>query len=124
MICEVADDQTALTTNVYAWGLDLSGSLQGAGGVGGLLSQTEITASGASSYFPLADANGNAVTYLDAAGNVQAHYVYDAFGGTVCQTGDMDDNFVFRFSSKYLKRYRVRSSKFYNSIQKPSRPCN
>ena len=52
--------------------------------------------------FPLADANGNAVTYVDDAGNVQAHYVYDAFGGIVSQSGDMDDDFHFRFSSKYL----------------------
>jgi len=52
--------------------------------------------------FPLADANGNAVTYLDGAGNVQAHYIYDAFGGTVSLSGDMDDAFHFRFSSKYL----------------------
>jgi len=70
--------------------------------VGGLLSQTEITASGASSYFPLADANGNAVTYVDNAGNVQAHYIYDAFGGTVSLSGDMADDFAFRFSSKYF----------------------
>jgi len=91
-----------ISTNLYLWGLDLSGSLQGAGGVGGLLSQTIITPTTASSYFPLADANGNAVTYLDDAGNVQAHYVYNAFGGTVSQSGDMDDDFGFRFSSKYL----------------------
>jgi len=52
--------------------------------------------------FPLADANGNAVTYVDNAGNIQAHYVYNAFGGTVSQSGDMDDDFRFRFSSKYL----------------------
>ena len=52
--------------------------------------------------FPLADANGNAVTYVDNAGNVQAHYVYNAFGGTVSHSGDMDDDFSFRFSSKYL----------------------
>jgi len=45
-------------TNSYTWGLDLSGTLQGAGGVGGLLSQTIITPTTASSYFPLADANG------------------------------------------------------------------
>ena len=36
--------------------------------------------------FPLADANGNAVTYLDDAGNVQAHYVYNAFGGSATTT--------------------------------------
>jgi len=52
--------------------------------------------------FPLADANGNGVTYVDAVGNIQAHYTYNAFGGTVSQSGDMDDAFRFRFSSKYL----------------------
>ena len=52
--------------------------------------------------FPLADANGNCVTYVDNAGNVQAHYTYDAFGNTISSTGDMDDDFRFRFSSKYL----------------------
>jgi len=52
--------------------------------------------------FPLADANGNAVSFIDEAGNVQAHYTYDAFGGTVSQDGPMAVNFRFRFSSKYL----------------------
>ena len=46
--------------------------------------------------------SGNCVTFLDNAGNVQAHYVYDAFGGTVSDSGDMADVFRFRFSSKYL----------------------
>ncbi len=86
----------------HEWGLDLPGTLQDAGGVGGLFSQTVIRPTANISYFPLADANGNAVTYSDDAGNVQAHYVYDAFGGTVSSDGDMDDDFRFRFSSKYV----------------------
>ncbi len=52
--------------------------------------------------FPLADANGNCVSFIDDAGNVQAHYVYDAFGGIISSDGDMDVYFRFRFSSKYL----------------------
>jgi len=52
--------------------------------------------------FPLADANGNCVSFIDEAGNVQAHYTYDAFGNTVFQTGAMTADFPFRFSSKYL----------------------
>jgi len=102
LIGEVIDDQTTATTNIYTWGLDLSGSLQGAGGVGGLLSQTIITPTTVKRYFPLADANGNCVSFIDEAGNVQAHYVYDAFGNTVSQTGTMTDVFPFRFSSKYF----------------------
>ncbi len=52
--------------------------------------------------FPLADANGNCVSFINHAGNVQAHYTYDAFGNTVSQTGAMAADFRFRFSSKYL----------------------
>ncbi len=67
------------------------------------LPATTVSApSTASSYFPLADANGNYVSFIDNAGNVQDHYVYDAFGNTVSQTGAMADDFRFRFSSKYL----------------------
>ncbi len=51
---------------------------------------------------PLADANGNCVSFIDEAGNVQSHYTYDAFGNTVSQSGAMADDFPFRFSSKYL----------------------
>jgi RHS repeat-associated protein len=42
------------------------------------------------------------VSFIDEAGNVQAHYTYDAFGNTVSQTGAMADDFPFRFSNKYL----------------------
>jgi len=66
-------------TNLYVWGLDLSGTLQGAGGVGGLLSQTVIKPSSVKRYFPLADAHGNYVSFIDESGNVQAHYTYHAF---------------------------------------------
>jgi len=90
------------TSSLYLWGLDLSGTLQGAGGVGGLLSQTVIKPSSVKRYFPLADANGNCVSFIDEAGNVQVYYTYDAFGNTVSQTGNMADDFRFRFSSKYL----------------------
>jgi len=52
--------------------------------------------------FTIQDANGNAVSFIDEAGNSQAHYTYDAFGNTVSQTGVMAADFRFRFSSKYL----------------------
>ncbi|MDD2600449.1 MAG: hypothetical protein PHO37_14700 [Kiritimatiellae bacterium] len=89
-------------SSFYVWGLDLSGSLQGAGGVGGLLSETKVTNSEINTYYALADANGNITEYLDDSGTVVAHYEYDAFGNTSDSSGDMDDDFIFRFSSKYL----------------------
>ena len=82
----------------YCWGKDLSGTLQGAGGVGGLL---YLKRNGAI-YVPHADANGNIVRYTDTTGNVVAEYTYDAFGSTIAQSGPMADIFRIRFSCKYF----------------------
>ena len=81
----------------YVWGRDLSGSLDGAGGVGGLLA-TEV---GGVWYFPLYDNNGNITDYVSETGEVVASYTYDAFGRTIAQSGSMADVFPFRFSTKY-----------------------
>ncbi len=82
----------------YVWGRDLSGSLQGAGGVGGLLA---VRRNG-SWFFPFYDNNGNVTAYVDAQGVVVAEYAYDVFGNTVSQSGGMADVFAHRFSTKYL----------------------
>ena len=72
------------STNFYVWGLDLSGSLQGAGGVGGLLAVVKNSAT----YIPAWDANGNIMEYVADDGTIAAHREYDPFGGTVVATGD------------------------------------
>ena len=95
-----------LTTD-YQWGKDLSGSIGGAGGVGGLL---YITISNSSTppltnsqlYIPFYDANGNITRYCDEQGNIVASYTYDAFGNTIAQSGTMADIFSHRFSTKYF----------------------
>ena len=89
----------ATSTIHYYWGKDLSGSLQGAGGIGGLL-YLKIDGS---IYIPLCDANGNITKYLDANGNVVASYTYDAFGNLLQQTGDLADIFSFCSSTKYYE---------------------
>lgn len=62
----------------YAWGLDLSGSLGGAGGVGGLLWVTR-TAQG--THFCAYDGNGNVSALVSATdGTVSARYEYGPFG--------------------------------------------
>ena len=81
----------------YVWGRDLSGTLDGAGGVGGLLA-TEVDGTW---YFPLYDNNGNVMDYVSETGEVVASYAYDAFGRTLSATGPMADTFPFRFSTKY-----------------------
>ena len=82
----------------YYWGKDLSGTLQGAGGVGGLL---YLTVDGAV-YVPFYDNNGNITRYLDANGNTVAQYTYDAFGNTISQSGPLAGFFRHRFSTKYF----------------------
>ena len=102
---EIVIDEVAPSTNVtyYTWGLDLSGTLQGAGGVGGLLAVTTADLAQPNSlttYYPSYDANGNITDYVDAAGNIRAHYEYSPFGEITAQSGDLADTFTHRFSTK------------------------
>ena len=91
----VSGGAAAITENV--WGLDLDGTVQGAGGVGGLLAVFR----GGAAYLPAYDANGNVTEYVAAAdGAVPAHYDYSPFGGIVLQTGSLADTFTHRFSTK------------------------
>jgi len=83
----------------YTWGSDLSGTLQGAGGVGGLLSLTTNNQPSTLVYFPTYDGNGNVSEYLASDGAAAAHFEYDAFGRVVLTTGSAS-NFAVRFSTK------------------------
>jgi RHS repeat-associated protein len=94
---ETVDAGGTLSTNFYVWGLDLSQTLQGAGGVGGLLSVVR----GDAPYFAGYDANGNVTDYVSANGTTVAHYEFDPFGNTTAATGSMADTFAHRFSTKY-----------------------
>ncbi len=104
MICEgrASSPSEPVSTNYYTWGLDLSGTLQGAGGIGGLLSVSGGTGATPSEYFPAYDANGNITEYTDTNATTVAHYEYGPFGNTINQTGTLSSNFVFRFSTKYF----------------------
>jgi RHS repeat-associated protein len=92
--------QETTGTNVtrYIWGLDLSGSMQGAGGIGGLLCVIENGVP----YYPATDANGNITDYVDTNGVVVAHREFDPFGNTIIASGPKINDFRFWFSSKYL----------------------
>jgi RHS repeat-associated protein len=103
---ELFTGTTATTAFRYTWGLDLSGSIEGAGGVGGLLA-IERNVAGSSTWdirFPHCDANGNIIALTNSAGNVSARYRYDAFGKTI-QATDVDgsgwvSHNIHGFSSK------------------------
>lgn len=84
----------------YVWGLDWSGSRQGAGGVGGLLMVRDV-ASGAN-YQPAFDGNGNLMALVNrSTGALDAAYEYDAFGNTLRASGSYAATDVFRFSTKF-----------------------
>jgi hypothetical protein len=83
----------------FTWGLDLSGSLQGAGGVGGLLA---ITDASQGSHFCAYDGNGNVSALVKADGSgLTAQYAYGPFGELLRATGPMAKANPFRFSTKY-----------------------
>ena len=88
----------AETETTYVWGLDLPQSVQGAGGIGGLLMQATGTATRLYTY----EANGNVGQLVDGTtGAVVAHYEYDPFGTTLTAGGTAAAANPFRFSTKY-----------------------
>ncbi len=85
----------------YVWGLDLDGTLQGAGGVGGLLAVIRSNSNSNSSlYLPTYDANGNVSEYVATNGEIVAHYDYSPFGETLIEAGNLASTFTHRFSTK------------------------
>ena len=95
----VAEVVNGVIERRYIWGPDLSGSLQGAGGVGGLVA---MLPTGHNWQIAHSDANGNVTMLVDAkTGEVTAEYEYGPFGEVVRSTGDLADENPFRFSTKY-----------------------
>jgi RHS repeat-associated protein len=95
----VAEYQGSALTRTHLWGLDLSGTTQGAGGVGGLL----CTSIGGTKYYPLYDGNGNICQYIDGSGGIAAQYEYSPFGHLLNPpaSGSIPASLNFRFSTKF-----------------------
>ncbi len=73
----------------FLWGNDLSGTQQGAGGVGGLL-EVSYHGSTITNCFPAYDGNGNVMALINAADGTQvANYDYGPFGEVIRSTGPM-----------------------------------
>ena len=90
----------------YTRGNDLSGSLQGAGGIGGFLARTENvklltlgSALNAHAYYH-ADGNGNITAMVNTNGIVVARYNYDPYGNLLGMSGPLAEANTYRFSSK------------------------
>ena len=102
----------------FTWGLDLSGSMQGAGGVGGLLMVSEISNSQITNHFAAYDGNGNVAALVKATdGMVSAQYEYGPFGELLRKTGPMARMNPFRWSTQY-------SDDESDLVMYPTRPYN
>jgi RHS repeat-associated protein len=88
----------------YTRGQDLSGTFQGAGGIGGLLARTDmgqwIEGSAFAHSLYHADGNGNITCLIYPNQSIAAKYLYDAFGATLGEYGSLADANAYRFSSK------------------------
>ena len=98
----VIQERNASNTPLVAYtrGQDLSGTFEGAGGIGGLLERSSGYSGGSwpTHYFYHADGNGN-VTYLATTLlGTAASYRYDPYGNTISATDSIGN--VYRFSSK------------------------
>jgi len=98
LVRDLQSTASSLQTNSSVWGLDLSGSFQGAGGVGGLLSVRLGTNNVCYTY----DANGNVSELINSTGGIDAHYEFSPFGETIVATGPLAKENLFRFSTKYF----------------------
>jgi RHS repeat-associated protein len=77
-------DTNNVPTLTFTRGVDLSGRLQNAGGIGGLLAMTE--SSGTQSYYH-SDGNGNVMALIATNQLLVAKYEYDPFGNPLSISG-------------------------------------
>jgi len=91
----------------FVRGLDLSGSIQGAGGVGGVLAvragtSAQCGAMANTTHFTCYDGNGNVTALVKAdSGELTARYEYGAFAERLRETGPMAKLNPIRFSTQY-----------------------
>ncbi len=86
----------------YYWGLDWSGSLSGAGGVGGLVAFSRRNAGEpfTTLAYPSFDGTGNVMGLYKADGTMLAQYEYSPYGKILREEGDWAAANPFRFQTK------------------------
>lgn len=84
----------------YTWGLDLSGTLDGAGGIGGLLFVTDHGGT-LTNHFVAYDGNGNVAALVRTDSTETARYEYGPFGELIRATGPIARTNPFRWSTKF-----------------------
>jgi len=99
-------DRTATYQAYYTRGTDISGTVNGAGGIGGLLSRTDTQHLGVTNttYYH-SDAGGNVTYIVDGSNAMKAKYLYDPFGNMLGKWGSLADTNLYCFSSKERQPY-------------------
>ncbi len=92
----VAEYEGSTLNKKYLWGEDVSGSMDGAGGIGGLLAVNDTT----ENYYTMYDGNGNIVQYFDETQTSVAKFEYTPFGKLKSETETVSN--PFKFSSEYF----------------------
>lgn len=91
----------------YTRGLDLSGTRQGAGGIGGVLARSEQTSTtpalGTHAYYH-SDRAGNVIALVNEQRLAVARYLYDPFGTAIDASGPLADANTLRYSGKEWHR--------------------
>jgi RHS repeat-associated protein len=97
------DPRPAYVRRSWVWGEDLSGTLDGAGGVGGLLVVTRHArgGQGRESYWAMSDLNGNVTGLVSTTSGRMPVYEYDAFGRLLRENEPEPGLNPVRFGSKY-----------------------
>ena len=97
----IEEIQGGAVTRSYTWGLDLSGTDQGAGGTCGLLMIND----GGQNYFPIFDNVGNLHGLVRSSdGGLVAAYEYNAFGEVIRQSGSYAGSNPLGWNTKYTDR--------------------
>jgi len=88
----------------YTRGTDLSGSMEGAGGIGGLLGRSHGYSAGnwSKHNFYHADGNGNVTYLVNSSQGLAAKCRYGPYGNTISSSGSLASANVHRFSSKEI----------------------
>ena len=109
----VSGEITGVTTRRwFQWGADLSGTLEGAGGIGGLVGIIEEDGAGVvtRTLLPVQDGLGNITAVIDqATGRTVAGYDYGPFGEPLAESGEVDAC-PFRWQTKW---YDAESQHYY-----------
>ncbi|MGC3991663.1 MAG: RHS repeat-associated core domain-containing protein [Chthoniobacteraceae bacterium] len=95
----------------YTWGADVSGTMNGAAGIGGLIEVMETKGATTTKSLAIYDGIGNVVGLADETSGVQvAGYSYGPYGEVLSEWGERAESCPFRYQTK---EYDVETGYYY-----------